>query len=39
MTYLCVDGGQTKTAVVLIDEGGGKVEAWRAGHIDAVTGQ
>jgi N-acetylglucosamine kinase-like BadF-type ATPase len=30
LTYLCVDGGQTKTAVVLMDEGGGEVEAWRA---------
>ena len=33
MTYLCVDGGQTKTAVELMDEGGGKVEAWRAGPL------
>ena len=33
MTYLCVDGGQTKTAVVLVDEGGRKVEAWRAGPL------
>ena len=33
MTYLCVDGGQTKTAVVLMDEGGGEVEAWRAGPL------
>jgi N-acetylglucosamine kinase-like BadF-type ATPase len=33
LTYLCVDGGQTKTAVVLMDEGGGEVEAWRAGPL------
>ena len=33
MTYLCVDGGQTKTAVVLMDEGGREVEAWRAGPL------
>jgi N-acetylglucosamine kinase-like BadF-type ATPase len=33
LTYLCVDGGQTKTAVVLMDEGGRGVEAWRAGPL------
>jgi len=33
LTYLCVDGGQTKTAVVLMDEGGREVEAWQAGPL------
>jgi N-acetylglucosamine kinase-like BadF-type ATPase len=33
LTYLCVDGGQTKTAVVLMEEGGREVEAWRAGPL------
>ena len=33
MTYLCVDGGQTKTAVVLLDEDGREVGAWRAGAL------
>ena len=29
MTYLCVDGGQTKTAVVLLDDDGVRVHAWQ----------
>jgi len=33
LTYLCVDGGQTKTAVMLLDESGEEVEAWRAGAL------
>ncbi len=33
MTYLCVDGGQTKTAVMLLDGSGREVEAWRAGAL------
>ena len=33
MTYLCVDGGQTKTAVMLLDESGDEVEAWHAGAL------
>jgi len=31
--YLCVDGGQTKTAVMLLDASGREVEAWRAGAL------
>ncbi len=31
--YLCVDGGQTKTAVMLLDDSGEEVEAWRAGTL------
>lgn len=30
MSYLCVDGGQTKTAVFVLDEGGAPIHAWRA---------
>lgn len=33
MTYLCVDGGQTKTAVVLLNEDGREVGTWRAGAL------
>ncbi len=29
MTYLCVDGGQTKTAVVLLDDDGVRIHAWQ----------
>lgn len=29
MTYLCVDGGQTKTAVVLLEDNGVPIHAWR----------
>ncbi len=29
MTYLCVDGGQTKTAVVLLEERGARIHAWQ----------
>ncbi len=31
--YLCVDGGQTKTAVMLLDDSGREVGAWRAGAL------
>jgi N-acetylglucosamine kinase-like BadF-type ATPase len=34
LTYLCVDGGQTKTAVMLLDESGDEVETW---HVGALT--
>jgi hypothetical protein len=33
MSYLCVDGGQTKTAVVLVDDGGREIGAWHAGPL------
>jgi N-acetylglucosamine kinase-like BadF-type ATPase len=33
MTYLCVDGGQTKTAVSLLDEEGKTLESWREGPL------
>lgn len=33
MTYLCVDGGQTETRVVLVDEDGEKLHAWTAGPL------
>jgi N-acetylglucosamine kinase-like BadF-type ATPase len=33
LSYLCVDGGQTKTAVVLMDEGGEEVGAWHTGPL------
>lgn len=33
MSYLCVDGGQTKTAVVLADETGMEIETWQAGPL------
>ena len=33
MTYLCVDGGQTKTAVSLLDEEGKILESWREGPL------
>ena len=33
MSYLCVDGGQTKTAVVLLDGTGEEIEAWRGGAL------
>jgi N-acetylglucosamine kinase-like BadF-type ATPase len=33
LTYLCVGGGQTKSVVVLMDEGGGELEAWRVGPL------
>lgn len=33
MTYLCVDGGQTKTRVALRDEDGGELHAWTAGPL------
>jgi N-acetylglucosamine kinase-like BadF-type ATPase len=29
VTYLCVDGGQTKTAVVLLDDEGVRIHAWQ----------
>jgi N-acetylglucosamine kinase-like BadF-type ATPase len=29
VTYLCVDGGQTKTAVVLLDDDGMQIHAWQ----------
>jgi len=29
MSYLCVDGGQTKTAVSLLDQEGKTIESWR----------
>lgn len=28
MTYLCVDGGQTKTAVVLLEDDGVPIHSW-----------
>lgn len=33
MSYLCVDGGQTKTAVSLLDEDGRTVESWKEGPL------
>src|SRR5919112_5567467 len=33
MSYLCVDGGQTKTAVSLLDEEGKTLESWREGPL------
>lgn len=33
MNYLCVDGGQTKTAVSLLDAEGNTVESWEAGPL------
>jgi len=33
MSYLCVDGGQTKTAVSLLDEEGETLESWREGPL------
>lgn len=33
VSYLCVDGGQTKTAVSLLDEEGKTIESWRAGPL------
>ncbi|MGI9048801.1 MAG: BadF/BadG/BcrA/BcrD ATPase family protein [Rubrobacteraceae bacterium] len=30
VSYLCVDGGQTKTAVTLLEEDGTEIHAWRA---------
>jgi N-acetylglucosamine kinase-like BadF-type ATPase len=33
MSYLCVDGGQTKTAVSLLDEEGKTIESWREGPL------
>jgi N-acetylglucosamine kinase-like BadF-type ATPase len=33
MSYLCVDGGQTKTAISLLDEGGKTLESWREGPL------
>ena len=33
MSYLCVDGGQTKTAVSLLDEEGRTMESWREGPL------
>jgi len=33
MSYLCVDGGQTKTAISLLDEEGKTIEFWREGPL------
>src|SRR5919112_1518793 len=33
MSYLCVDGGQTKTEVSLLDEEGKTLESWREGPL------
>ena len=33
MSYLCVDGGQTKTTVSLLDEEGETIEFWREGPL------
>lgn len=33
MSYLCVDGGQTKTAVSLLDAEGKTIESWREGPL------
>jgi N-acetylglucosamine kinase-like BadF-type ATPase len=33
LTYLCVDGGQTKTDVMLLDESGEEVRTWHAGAL------
>jgi N-acetylglucosamine kinase-like BadF-type ATPase len=37
LSYLCVDGGQTSTAVVLFDGEGGKLHAWTAGPITTAS--
>jgi N-acetylglucosamine kinase-like BadF-type ATPase len=33
VSYLCVDGGQTKTAVYLLDEEGNTIESWKEGPL------
>ncbi len=37
MIYLCVDGGQTKTAVSLLDEEGKTIESWREGPVSTPS--
>ena len=37
MIYLCVDGGQTKTAVSLLDAEGNTVESWEEGPLTTPT--
>ena len=38
MTYLCVDGGQTKTAVVLFEDNGVQVHAWQTRPLTTPSG-
>jgi N-acetylglucosamine kinase-like BadF-type ATPase len=38
VTYLCVDGGQTKTAVVLFEDNGVQVHAWQTRPLTTPSG-
>ena len=37
MIYLCVDGGQTKTAASLLDAEGNTIESWEEGPLTTPT--